>query len=349
MDSIQFTYGSYYKRCRELGTPSDDVFGYVYTADYRAIKAMKFGASRPGQEVPAQPFLTRNMVARRLSDDDPILAADRALAPMGGYVVHEERPPDRRGKHWLFFVFPELKRFRVPRPSNSDAQLSDEHELVAADHFSFVVNHDAPERARLQLHRTQYVPMGWSTSSDVAVGWQAHVANHLPLAFDLPLEPRAFAAAVVRTDTLLRCATQMRAMLSEPLLAPPAAAASAGGSGRRPRRRATGQSAYRRLKLALRDEPIKSFDDVWTSLPLHRVTVLVVSRPGGMCDVTALLTDRLSRARPEHNTDMHALVMRLPSSVAKNPVALEAALAAQLARSYTWDSFDDKGDIPLPL
>ena len=252
--------------------------------------------------------------------------------------MHEERAPDRRGKHWMFFVFPVLKRYRVM----ADA---DERELVAADHFSFVVNHDAPEHGRLQLHRTEYVPMALSTSDDVAMGWQAHVANHLPLAFDLPLEPRAFAAAVVRNQTLSRYATQMRAMLSEPLLSPPAAAASAGGAGRRPRRRAAGQAAYRRVKLALRDGPIKSFDDVWTSLPLHRVTVLVRQQSGDVCDATVFLADRLSPRDASHNPDIHTLSLRLPASVARNPNALQAALAAQLARCYSWDSFADHGSL----
>ena len=362
MGSIRFAYSSYYKLCKERGTPSDDVFGYVYTADYRAIKkgaSPPWTPSRSDQEgvskgrSPLQPFLTRNMVARRLGDDDPIMASDPSAAPLGCYVVHEQT--DRRGKLWLFFVFPDVKRYKYVASASDGAGVggaslprrSEEREVVAADHFSFVVNPDAPERSRLQLHRTEYVPLARSRAEGVAMGTQVRIANHLPLAFDLPLEPRVFANTIVRHAALVTYAAQMHAMLSEPLqpaAEPPAAAASGGGGRRRPPRRHAGQSAYRRKKLALRDEPIESFADVWTSLPLHRVTVLV-RQSGDVCDVTALLTDRLSPRDARHNPNLQALALRLPTSVARVPHKLEAALAAQLARCYTWDSFDDRGSL----
>jgi hypothetical protein len=84
VSSVPFVYGSYYKLCQERGTPCEDVFGYIFTADYRAMKAIKYsGEDLGGAE---QPFLTRNMVARRLDAADPILATPPAdLAPLGGY------------------------------------------------------------------------------------------------------------------------------------------------------------------------------------------------------------------------------------------------------------------------
>lgn len=173
-------------------------------------------------------------------------------------------------------VFPQLKTFGT---ADGSAQ------VVAADHFSFLVNPKAPETRRLQFHRTRYNPVDGMEPQDAHLGTIERVPNHWPLAFHLPRDVPTFKQTFVRAAALKADAALIHNVLLRPLLegggsnaAAPDGNAAATGGGRKGTRTS---AAYKRLKRRLRDQPIARFEDVWTSLPLHELHVMVVPHADG--------------------------------------------------------------------
>lgn len=325
---LRFAYSRFRELCKRRGTPTDDVYGCIYDADYRAMKAIRYNGTQDAPS-PAQPFLTRNMVAHRLADDDPIAATDEGRrCPHGCYVVFPEGGNAER-KRWLFVVAPQLKSFYV---RGSDVPGT----VLAADHLSFMVN-DKPDSKgrRLNLHRTAYDPMSPGTTTTTSEGSVSRSPNPLALEFDIPTRVALFETSELIQHKLFRAdASFVHAVLTTPLLdADSDAGASpsvATGGGRR--RRA--DPAYRRLKRRLRGQKIASFADAWSALPLHRLVVLAVARDESVSDVVVYITDRL-----RHHNNRWGLSFRLPTAGVRDPEVLQATLAEQLARGFTWGSF----------
>ena len=296
---IDFEYAAFWRHCRDhLGEPTDDLQVHVFDADYQA---MKYDRSRA-----QKPFLHRSMEARRIPDTDPIAAA--AADSLGAFLVldrNEEGGVDT-AKRVMFFVV----------PSSYDREGFDT--VVTADHFTFLQNYDVPERKRLQLHFTHYLP-----DRNPERGGAVRDSNHLPLRFRMPDNASEFASSVIVNAEASRYSASLFELFRRPYVAQTQTQTQTGGGKRGLRRRRRGAGAVGG----------GGFDDLWRDLPIHRIVMLSV---GGF--VTVCITDRFKRDRA--GTMSHAYVLRHPPH---GDIHIACAQVARRMEGMTWESFRDAG------
>lgn len=248
---MQFKYATFWHEFRRLGSHVDDVHCHMYDADYIAMKYDTTGRQ--------QPFKHRGMSARRLAVDDPLVIDRLNEYQYGAYVVfarndtaaNEERA--RRRKE-LFIV--DLKHHELV-----DDVKNTRRKFFTADHFSFVVNDNDRNGTKLHFHRTEYLPQAFYQ------GQVSHVHAHLPLEFPLASVRDLHA----RLGRLALKARWVHAIMKRPSADADVTDGDANeqvGGGRR-RRRRRGKTAS-----------VATFDDIFRNLPVEKLLVLAVPRPG---------------------------------------------------------------------
>lgn len=269
MASIDFDYATMWKHYRDrVGYPTPEVVVKIYSADYVTMKRDANGSLTP--------FLTRNMSARRMDNNDPITTRHSTIFRHGGYVVFETdgHTAKARRKKLLFIVTP------VAHHSHTHGS-----SYYTADHLSFVVNEDAPPSRRLQMHQTSYLEPGPHVDQD-AQGFTARFHNPLPLTFVLSQESPPITHPNLRPMSLA-----IYDILGRPWTADSrndkVVVPMASGGGRKQR-----QQRQRKQRQNNRG-PITTFADAWRSLPLHRMTIFALPRSTDMLDVTVFVEDRL--------------------------------------------------------
>ena len=301
--AIPFSYATFWRWFRDdpahILTPTTDVFVTVYSIDHPAIK---YASSRA-----ETPFLTRNMRALRVTDGDAITTH----FPNGLFAVMETaafgdsddkaRVKALRKKN-LFIVFPKIVQ-------HEDAP------LIIADHYSCLVDDGGRRGTPFHFHLTQYFP------AEGRFGAVLVEDNYMPLNFTLPADDDAFRAMLTNERMQAHHAPAIRSVFSRPWAEP--AAQTGGGHAARLRRQ------RRRAIVA----PDASFDDLWRTLPLSRITVFGIAAGSGY-DVTVFLTDRLRHV--SGNRRGYAFHVEQPATI--------PATIARLMRGLTWDAFADRPD-----
>ena len=155
-----FEYGSMWNHFRKnVGVQTDDVVVFVYDADFKSMKAIKY--DRDGK---LKPFISRGMIVKQVAKEDRLVSENIELCRHGLFIVFEDSSISK--KKALYLVMP-AKRL----------------DFFTGDHLSFLVNNGVPVPKRLQLHDTQYIP---NAHGDGTTGKAVHYPSHLPLEFDLP-------------------------------------------------------------------------------------------------------------------------------------------------------------------
>jgi hypothetical protein len=300
---IDFEYAAFWKHCRDqLGDPTDDLQVHVFDADYRA---MKYDRSRE-----RVPFLHRSMEARRIPDADPITSRSPSAA-LGTFLVFDRSKKIAR-KKCMFFVVPSSYDREGFAP------------VVTADHFTFLQNYDVPERKRLQLHFTHYLP-----DRNPERGGAVRDANHLPLRFEMPEDASEFASSVIVNAEASRHSASLFELFRRSYVF---TTRSAGGGK-------AGKKQQQRRRRDRRPEQGGGggFDDLWRDLPIHRIVMFSM----GGC-LTVCITDRFKRDRA--GAMSHAYVLR----TGNGGFALDAcAQVAQRMAGRTWESFRDADENEL--
>ncbi len=261
---IMFHYTTFWREFRRLGTPAPDVECHEYIPDYHAIKYHSKNGTK-------QKFKHQGMQARRLTADDPLVVSQPTKYQHGAFVVFarteapEEEERAKRGKN-LYIV--DLARHTV-----LDEGTGKTRTFYTADHFSLLADqHDASE-TKLHLHRTKYTPQTFSR------GIVNRIAGHLPLEFPLAnhedLRKRLGMLTlqspwVYSILTRVECQYHHNSQIQD------------GGTRGRHRR-----NARRRGRVA-------TFDDIFVKLPVARLSVFAIPRPGSSSqyDVTVFVRRR---------------------------------------------------------
>ena len=318
---ISFEYGQmrahYVDR---VGTPvhHNDVRVQVISADYVLMKR--------DQDHTETPFITRNMLVRRLLHDDPFGRDHPDKFGLGGFIVYEPLHDDRaRRRRGLFIVTPKVQESR-------------DGNFVAGNHYSFFVNKDARNpHHRLNFHRTVY--LGDSEASGCV-----HNYNKLPLEFLMVDKDSLVDDGLLRNSTMTSSADVIFDILARPwanlriddaadsrAAAPAAPAVVRGGGRRRRRRMRRGQT-----------DTIERFDDLWRALPIHRMTVVAIrsKNENGMMDVTVFVEDRF-KGHPWRASPAHLFKLSLND---ENRGTWEGRLQEEVRRRMAhmeWDDFKD--------
>ena len=301
-------------------------------------------------------FLTVNMRAFRIPQNDPLVRADPVRFAHGMYAVLEAAalPPQGAGvavaaaartraqaKKQLFLVYP-------------TAHVVGQETTVTGDHISFVVNYSSnaanpnqpQDRRPLKLHVTAY------ERSAVFNTWRRNeVKNYLPTEFDLPVGGVAAVASFqtthLRAELHGAWAGTLHAVLRRPY--------EAQEGGAPPRRRAEREGRPVR-QLALKPRrgaqaprhphrgpsppgrtryEAAAFAELWTRLPLRELRAIgVLDEAGGSYTFTL---DIRSRAPPAPDfVSCPAGIFRLSRAHARDPARVRAAIAAHLA-PYRWE------------
>ena len=339
--AIPFSYTNFWKWFRDdpehVLAPATDVFATVYSIDYSAVKYSQTSSS-------PIPFLTRNMRAMRVADGDALtthfpggLFAGMESAAFGD-GDEKARTKALRKKN-LFIVFPKVVQHEgVP--------------IVIADHYSLrvarkarqtafggcgrttlrvvkhasgvrqaaylrqaaVVDDGGNRKTPLHFHITEYFPAPGSYGAVLVE------KNYMPLNFTLP-PVVAFKAMLVSERLRTQYATAMHSVFSRPWAE---AAMQTGG----------GQAARRRVRQRAVGAPDASFEDLWRTLPLSRITVFGIAARSGY-DVTVFLTDRLRHI--SGNRRGYAFHVDRPATI--------PATIARLMGGLSWSDFADPDDV----
>jgi hypothetical protein len=177
-----------------------------------------------------------------------------------------------------------------------------------ADHFTFHANNGGgiPASKKLQLHLTTYLPDRDNDSR----GWTAHKKSHLPLCFDMPDDVAGFRSMI--DDRIHNAVPVIHEIMTRPLGAPGPSAPQEGGARRPGRRGRPG-----------------NFDELWTTLPIHRLDVIGIPNGNGY-DITVFVTARNGSGLS------HALFFRKRTTDGD----LRNAIADKF-KHFCWDDFSD--------
>ena len=360
--TVRFEYPEYWRFFPDHPTgllePTDEVIVHAFRFQPGAGRAQ--GRDR---------FLTVNMGAFRIPQNDPLVQADPVRFAHGLYAVLEAAALPVQGagvavtaaaartralaKKQLFLVYPTARVV-----GEGDAQET----VVTGDHISFVVNYSsnaenpnqAEDRKPLKMHVTAY-----ELSTVFNIWRRTEVRNYLPTAFDLPVGGEAGGEAAVAAfqTTLLRAelhgawARTLHAVLRRPYEAHEEVEAQEGGAP--PRRRAERElqpprqlALKPRRRAQLPRQPSRSsshggryeaaaFAELWTRLPLRELRAIgVLDESGGSYTFTLDIRSR-APAPPDFVT-CPAGIFRLSRAHARDPARVRAAIAAHLA-PYRWE------------
>jgi hypothetical protein len=232
----------------------------------------------------------------------------------GAYVVHPTNAAADKKKQ-LFVVSPW-------------EHADDTHgTYFTADHFSFVVNSNAPIERRLNFHQTTYVPHNFVPGEGAAV----HTYNPLPTKFDLPASSSALARSGLFGERVPReYADTLLALFAHPF--------TAVGGGARKRRVA---AAVKARKASGRSS--RQFDDLWRELPIHSLLVIGLPNPDqqSSSSVTVFVTDRFNYSFARQRS---AAAFTVSTDVLRDDAAMESRVAEALA-SLTWGRMRQQADV----
>ena len=145
-----------------VGNPTDDVYVKVLTPDFKTIKAIKYNSATSDNKC----FFNKGMTAWKIDSSDEMVIKHPMLFGNGAFVVADSLKDDNwekiNRKKNLFIVAPKMYV---------------DQNLLAADHFSFLVNKIDPKMS-LHFHRTSYIP--GPDTNDGRTGRVYRVKNHLP-------------------------------------------------------------------------------------------------------------------------------------------------------------------------
>jgi len=272
--AIPFSYTTFWKWFRDdpeqVLTPAPDVFVTVYSVDLTAMKTTDTSTE-------AVPFLTRNMRAMRVADDDALAAnfpgglfAVMESAAFENGVGDEKARVKALRKKNLFIVFPKVVQHEgVP--------------LVIANHYSCVIDDGGRHGTPLHFHLTEY------SAQEGEFGGAVVANNYMPLHFTIPADNEAFRAMLIHERLKKLHVPKLRSVFSRPW----AASQTVGGHAvrRHTAQAGGGHAARRRRRQRVVVAPDASFDDLWRTLPLSRITVMGFPSGSGF-DVTVFLADR---------------------------------------------------------
>jgi hypothetical protein len=194
--------------------------------------------------------------------------------------------------------------------------------IFIADHWSFVVNTNAKQQNKLNLHRTIYTPV----TRHFGVRNSFH--NPMPLQFDVPHTVDAFRKAFIRKPRLSEFSGWVRDILTSSL-----SPTSFGGGG----------STWRRVKS--QNKSVHSFDGLWQHLPLKSIFVIAIpcpEGPTGLFCVTVFVEHRLRPSSP--TSECVSFAVNTDAEVVGNAQKLKK-LVANLMKGMSWGDFADE---PLP-
>jgi hypothetical protein len=267
---MRFEYASWWRDAQLWGDPCEDVLVQEYTPDYVAIK---YDTNQD-----AKPFLCRSFVARRLIDGFAFVQKHNAKYVHGAYVAFQEPSSQASLRKKKLFVVDVTKK-----------SVAGEDDFVfVADHWSFVVNHNASDARKLSFHRTVYNPIAPSYGS------VSHIYNPLPLCFDIPTTAGAFRDQLIRERKLAPYTEWVYDIFSTQQ-----SSVSGGGSSEWKQARKSNKAS-------------QSFDDAWRRLPIKSMILIAIPH-GQVHDVTVFIESRL-----RNSTNSQSRHIRVPSRNMRN-------------------------------
>jgi hypothetical protein len=312
MAGIDFDYGEFFRFFNNGQNPEtqemlDNIVVRIYESDYVAMKY--------DREEKLTPFVNRGVTVRR----SPV---DVQGARYGTFVVTHLGSNSQKK---MYVVTPQnIRGYNVDSPKNL--------KLIAANHYSFLLNRGDKRGLPLHFHKTMYL----ATSEDCAAGVCNHTPSHLPSQFQLERLPDLL------NDKLKHEAPKLLRLFGAPWSQSRGHRENQDGGSRGSRSNRRRRQRQRRRE----GQPGESFADIWRRLPLHRVLVFAVKSPtegqdhdqnqDREFDVTVFLHDRL---RHELNL-RQGFAFRASRGEVQDEELLQGRLAQRMTR-MKWDDFYD--------
>lgn len=292
-------------------TPTNEVVGHTFTADYVAMKYDKRGQR--------QPFLHRGMRAMKVAEEDTLtldhqrffeansrtnVTDDRLInlaSQQSCYVIvnvtnNREEEKKAAVKKNMFLVYP-------------TPHLSTEGIFFSADHFSFMINPGDDRGKRLHFHRTDYQPMNIRPER----GFAPHILSHMPLEFKTR-DVQCLAPDMQPYSSLVWSICERSDSTTHRM------PAMSGGARRRRRPQ----------------PPVQEFRDLWTQAPIHAITVLGIwNAMSARYDVTVILKNRM---RSQVGRPRQAFITHLSREAMLDEQKVQEAVA-KCVSGWSWENF----------
>ena len=265
--SIPFDYErmyAYYTGHTPVWTRNAQIVLYSYE-----VKAVA-RAKKRHEYAQVVPFVKGNVA--RVGRLDALAERHPGAFPNGLFVVlaegafgEEERPQDVRKA--AYFVFPRFRAF-------------EETKVLVGDHFTFQLGNPADAK-RLHLHFTSYLLETETTGATM------HVQNHVPAAFDLPLDPKKSAGWLDAKHA--ERAAPLISIMGLPWSARPHVDGMEGGGRAAPSRSRARTEGHGQAEVCAPE-----FAALWRTKPLKSMVIIGVHSPSGGYHVTVVCKDTLS-------------------------------------------------------
>jgi hypothetical protein len=271
------------------------------------------------------------MTVWKIDPSDDLVKKHSTLFGSGAFVVADREPSSPCGrekinrKKNLFIVAPKYHP---------------DHDVLSADHFSFLVNKVDP-KASLHFHRTTYVP--GPDTLDGRTGRVYRVKNHLPEKFafvgqnKIRVDGDSRDHDFLKNGQLDRVMPAVRDMFTRHIRNPAERRVECTSS--------TGGGRWRRRKSRRNKFNSINLTDAFRTLPIRRILVVGVrARPDDArdFDVLVVFADRLNQEATKKASMEFAFVLKMSGDDLADDERLEMEIAA-CVRGKTWADFCDLG------